>query len=215
VTVKPYIDDPITSVRTYLIETYVNFHFTLGPISCSAATVICPVIAISYPVKSPALTHTFAEVGDTISTAVADPTYCSPKTYSVATGHEAYLNHASPRDLVVQSNDISLVGTTVTPTLEVLLNGETTSQPCDVSLTFTSCELTGLGVVAGTEMSATPYAYTLGDPSLVVPLSSYLNAPTGCGWPVTLSLDVTHPWLTFDATVGTISVVSSDGTLNG
>ena len=104
------------------------------------------MITISYPVKSPALTHTFAEVGDTISTAVADPAYCSPKTYSVATGHEAYLTLGAPRDLVVQSDDISLVGTTVTPTLEVLLNGETTSQPCDVSLTFTECSITDLAL---------------------------------------------------------------------
>ena len=58
--------------------------------------------------------------------------------------------------------------------------------------------LTSLDIVPGTELSATPYAYTLGDPTLVIPLSSYTQDPVPCEYPVILSVDVTDGWITID-----------------
>jgi len=175
-----------------------HFTFTVKilPPDCAKATLTCPSISLDYEIFYPALDYTFTEILDSVTTLVQahETFYCSPKSYVLQKGLEAYLTLDDPNlTLSVYSVDNTLSETSVTALIDVTLDvGELTEVtlvqtcPVDVSLlclvatvSYTpvtggcdSSDGSGICVPATGTVLSFEIAFTTPNPTLTLPLKT-------------------------------------------
>jgi len=191
----PFVSEVSLTTATGAVIT--NSAFTVNvdiqaPPQCSTAVLTCPVITLDYEIFEPALTHTFSEIVDDITVFVGakSPNYCSPKSYVLQAGPEAYLNLDLPNMTVwVYSVDNTLSGTVVTAQIDVTLNvGEATevtlAQTCPIDVTLVCMVAT----LSYTPVAAIALSYEIGfttpNPTLTWPLKTDFTLAWPCDFVV-------------------------------